>query len=144
MFRPELEKDLKDVFGFKNVRLTAVDDETECIYFNPTSIVSTPAVGSGLTHFRVYGQIGLNQDEANGKFGYIHHKLRTSNANHAKRFQVQGDEEGRLVDLYDQHRILSLLNVVWEADIPWNKAPEIEGGTFTDEEGNEIFEEPEE
>lgn len=135
MFRHELEKDLRDVFGFKNVRLTGVDDETECIYFDPTSIVSTPIVGSGKTHFRVYGTLGLNQDEANGKFGYLHHKLRTTNAEHRKRFQVQGDEEGRLVDLYDQHRILSLLNVVWEADIPWNQAPEIEGGNIYLDEG---------
>lgn len=138
MFRPQLTEDLRQVFGFKNVRMTGLDDETECIYFNPYDIVSTPIVGSGYTHFRIYGTISLNQDEANGKFGFLHHKLRTSNAECRKHFQVQSDERGRLVDLYDQHRIVCELDVVWEANIPWNQAPEIEGGTIVTEEGDII------
>lgn len=138
MFRPQLTEDLRQVFGFKNVRMTGLDDETECIYFNPYDIVSTPIVGSGYTHFRIYGTISLNQDEANGKFGFLHHKLRTSNAECRKHFQVQSDERGRLIDLYDQHRIVCELDVVWEANIPWNQAPEIEGGTIVTEEGDII------
>lgn len=138
MFRKQITEDLKNVFGFKNVRLTGLDDETECIYFNPADIVSTPIVGSGTTHFRIYGTISLNQDKENGKFGFLHHKLRTTDAECRKRFQVQGDERGRLIDLYDQHRIISELDVVWEADIPWNEAPDIEGGTIVNEEGDII------
>lgn len=128
MFRKLLTDDIKAVFDVKNVRLCAVDDETECIYFNPTEIVSTPIVGSGTTHFRVYGTLGINQDEKNGVFGYIHHKLLQSTKEQAKRFQLQGDEQSMTQTLYDQHRILSTVACVWESDIDWNKAPDVEGG----------------
>jgi len=133
MFRKELEKDLLNVFEMKYARLCAVDDETEVIYFNPTEIVSEPIVGSGKTHFRVYGTLGINQDEDNGVFGYIHHKLLTSSAPSAKRFQLQGDESAFAQTLYDQHRIISTVPCVWDADIDWNDAPEIAGGVIQEE-----------
>lgn len=130
MFRKELVKDLTDVFGMQHVRLCGLDDETEVLYFNPREIVSQPIVGSGTTHFRVYGELGINQDADNGEYGFIHHRLLTSKVPNAVRFQLQGDEQSIAQNLYDQHRILSTVSCVWEADIDWNNAPEIEGGTI--------------
>lgn len=130
MFRPTLKKDLVDVFGFAQVRITDLDDESEVLYFNPIEIVSTPVVGSGKTHFRVYGELGIYQDEANGKFGQLQHKWSTSHAAAKNKFQFQGDEEGRLVNLLQQHKILSKQRVVWQSDIEWNEAPDVAGGNI--------------
>lgn len=127
MFRKQLVKDLCDVFGMKAVRLTAVDDETEVIYFQCQDIVSEPNEGSGTTHFRVYGTIGINQDSANGEYGFIHHTLLKSNADCKGRFQLQGDEKATAQTLYEQHRIISELPIVWSAEIPWDKAPDLDG-----------------
>lgn len=128
MFRKQLIEDLKDVFGFETVRITALDDETEVLFFNPENIVSTPIVGSGKTHFRVYGTLALNQDEANGVFGYLEHKLHSGNSPRRDCFQMVGDGQGMLIDLFDQHWIRSSLQIVWESDIDWNDAPHVEGG----------------
>lgn len=133
MFRKQLTQDLLDVFEMKYARLCGVDDESEVIYFQPTEIVSQPNSGSGFTHFRVYGNLGINQDAANGEYGFIHHKLLTSKAKNVARFQLQGDEQAFAQTLYDQHRIISTVPCVWEADIPWNEAPEIAGGTINEE-----------
>lgn len=133
MFRKELTEDLLAVFELKYARLCGVDDESEVIYFNPQEIVSTPIEGSGMTHFRVYGTLGINQDAANGEYGFIHHKLLTSNAKNKGRFQLQGDEQAFAQNLYDQHRVISTVACVWEADIPWNQAPDITGGTIKEE-----------
>ena len=133
MFRKELTEDLLAVFELKYARLCGVDDESEVIYFNPQEIVSTPIEGSGMTHFRVYGTLGINQDAANGEYGFIHHKLLTSNAKNKGRFQLQGDEQAFAQNLYDQHRVISTVACVWEADIPWNKAPDITGGAIKEE-----------
>lgn len=130
MFRKQLESDLKEVFGFSVVRLNGIDDETEVLYCEIKEIVSTPIVGSGKTHFRVYCNLGLNQDEANGHYGYIHHKLLTSNSSRRETFQLQGDEIAQTQTLYEQHRILSHVECVWESDISWNDAPEIESGNI--------------
>ena len=130
MFRPTLKKDLVDVFGFAQVRITGLDDESEVLYFNPIEIVSTPIVGSGKTHFRVYGELGVYQDEANGKFGQLQHKWRTSNSAAKNKFQFQGDEMGMLVTLLQQHKILSKQLVVWQSDIEWNEAPDVTGGNI--------------
>lgn len=131
MFRPMLKEDLIKVFGFTNVRITDLDDESEVLYFNPIEIVSTPIVGSGKTHFRVYGELGVYQDEANGKFGQLQHKWRVSNYVNKNRIQFQGDEEGRLVNLLQQHKILSKQRIVWQADVDWNEAPDVVDGTIT-------------
>lgn len=136
MFRHLLIEDLKAVFEMKEARLCAIDDETECVYFNPQEVVSTPIVGSGKTHFRVYGTLGINQDEANGSYGFIHHKLLCSRHECAKKFQLQGDEQTTAQNLYDQHRILSSVPCVWESDVDWNNAPEIEGGSVNFEESD--------
>lgn len=136
MFRPTLIKDLQDVFGFANVRITDLDDESEVLYFNPIEIVSTPIVGSGKTHFRVYGELGVYQDEANGKFGQLQHRWRTTQATSKNKFQFQGDEEGRLVSLLQQHKILTKQRVVWQSDIEWNEAPNVDGGSINISEEN--------
>lgn len=133
MFRKELMKDLVSVFGLPHARLTGIDDETNVIYFEPTDIVSEPIEGSGTTHFRVYGTLGINQDADNGEYGFLHHTLLKSNAPNKNRFQLQGDETAQAQTLYEQHRILSRVPVVWSADIPWDDAPKIEGGTITEE-----------
>lgn len=130
MFRKMLTADLLAVFELRSARLCGVDDEMDVIYFNPTDIVSQPIAGSGMTHFRVYGELGINMDAKNGQFGFIHHKLLASNSPVANRFQLQGDETGYAQTLYEQHRIISTVPAVWEADIPWNDAPEITGGTI--------------
>ncbi len=134
MFRPQLVKDLQDVFGYTRVRITDLDDESEVLYFNPLEIVSTPNVGSGTTHFRVYGELGVYQDEANGKFGQLHHRWRTTKSPAKNRIQFQGDEEGRLVNLLQQHKILTKQKIVWQGDVSWNEAPDVAGGTVTMED----------
>lgn len=133
MFRKQLIADLKEVFGFDKIRICMLDDETEVIYCYPREIVSTPIVGSGTTHFRVYCDLSINQDEANGTFGYLHHKLLTSTSSLRNKFQIQSDETANIQNLYDQHRVISTVQIVWESDIEWNDAPQIEGGTITDE-----------
>lgn len=134
MFRKQLTEDLRGVFGFDKVRICGLDDETEVLYFQPsTDIVSTPIMGSGKTHFRVYGTIFINQDEANGVFGIIHHKLLSSNHPAKSKFMLTGDEKGLVQNLYDQHRVISSQDVVWESDVDWNDAPEITGGIIDGE-----------
>ena len=102
MFRPTLKKDLVDVFGFAQVRITGLDDESEVLYFNPIEIVSTPVVGSGKTHFRVYGELGIYQDEANGKFSlYYLNKEKYSSALVGRKFvfwrqETDTEENGNL------------------------------------------------
>jgi len=127
MFRQQLMDDLKAVWGFEEVRFCPRDDETNVLYFNIRSVVSEPQVGSGKTHFRVYGSIELNMDEANGQFGYIMHKKLIATCDAVKRFQQQSDETGLLSSLYDQHRILTTQDFCWESDIDWNEAPDIQG-----------------
>ena len=127
MFRKQLEEDLKNVWGFDEVRFCPRDDETNVLYFNIQQVVSEPIVGSGKTHFRVYGNIELNMDEANGQFGFIAHRKLTSKHEAVHRFQQQSDESGQLSTLFDQHRILTSQQFCWESDIEWNQAPTVEG-----------------
>lgn len=131
MFRKELTKDLLDVFRMKEARLCAIDDETEVIYFNIMEVVEEPILGSGYTHFRVYGTLGINQDEDNGQYGSIRRALLTSPAPNRNRFQLQGDEVTHTQTLFQQHRILSEIQCVWSATIEWNKAPKVTGGELT-------------
>lgn len=75
MFRPILEKKLKDIFGLPAVRYGSINERSEknVVWVEIFSVKTSPRDGN--IYFRVSGRLGINATAKNYKFGFLKERI---------------------------------------------------------------------
>lgn len=121
MFKPVLEKCLKDIFGLPIVRYGAIElaSEKGVVYVELTTVKAIPRDGS--FYFRVKGRAGILEDKANYKYGYLKDRLRLASAESTSHFTVSAiDDISNTFSSLDDVFIRPTFDFTFRANIPYN------------------------
>lgn len=121
MFKPILEKCLKEIFGLPIVRYGAIElaSEKGVVYVELTSVKATPRDGE--FYFRVKGRAGILEEKANYKYGYLKDRLRLASTESTSHFTVSAiDDVSNTFSSLDEVFIRPTFNFTFRANIPYN------------------------
>ena len=138
MFKPVLERCLKEIFGLQIVRYGAIElaSEKGVVYVELTTVKATPRDGS--FYFRVKGRAGILEEKANYKYGYLKDRLRLASIESTSRFTVSAiDDVSNTFSTMDDVFIRPTFDFTFRANIPYNPpAGKIERVDFVERDGS--------
>ena len=120
MFRPLFEECLRNIFEVDRVIYGSIAEGSEqnAVYVSIDKIKTSPADGN--CYFRVSGNLGINAEAVNYKYGYLKERCKLANKRYTKYFGFASDDSNVNFAVYDDYFVKPTVDFTFRASIPWN------------------------
>ena len=120
MFRPLLEKKLKDIFGLPAVRYGSINERSEknVVWVEIFSVKTSPRDGD--IYFRVSGRLGINATASNYKFGFLKERIGKATAEARKGMFFSSVDDNISFTDYNDEFVKPTVDFTFRVSLPYD------------------------
>lgn len=120
MFRPILEKKLKDIFGLPAVRYGSINERSEknVVWVEIFSVKTSPRDGD--IYFRVSGRLGINATASNYKFGFLKERIGKATAEARKGMFFSSVDDNISFTDYNDEFVKPTVDFTFRVSLPYD------------------------
>ena len=120
MFRPILEKKIKDIFGLPAVRYGSINERSEknVVWVEIFSVKTSPRDGD--IYFRVSGRLGINATASNYKFGFLKERIGKATAEARKGMFFSSVDDNISFTDYNDEFVKPTVDFTFRVSLPYD------------------------